>query len=114
MKRVAFVFLQHRKAGRRGHFDQRHAVRRHAVEAFDLAAERIEHAHGDFFAADRDQKRVDRALAAVCHGDFINLCIGDCGQHAALDGLGDLDGTQAALVRIRCDQNFHKMANLPR
>lgn len=63
---------------------------------------------------DRDQataggvdQSADRAFAAIRHGDGDDVGVGGHAPHAAFDGVRGLPRSQAALERVRRDDDLH-------
>lgn len=91
-----------------GHFDDgRRAIAEDAV----CGGDRFTQWSGD---TDRDQataggvdQSADRAFAAIRHGDGDDVGVGGHAPHAAFDGVRGLPRSQAALERVRRDDDLH-------
>ena len=102
---VALVLRDEREPGGRRHLDQRGAaLLDEAVARLDLAAERVLDPRGDGLAAEVDEHRVERAVAAVGQRQEV-------GRHQpgalepAADRAGDLGGAEGSLEGVGRDED---------
>ena len=96
------------EAGGAGHFDHGgYAVAHDAPEGFDGLTQGAGNDAAAHFAAGGVDQGFQGAVAAVGHWNEDGFSVGGSAEDAALDGLGGLQGVEAAFETLGGDYDFH-------